>query len=63
MPLAMPEYDDSSILGESVYQHIPGDNRDMDNAPVDMKMFEHHYEINNDREPQQQGEKTQVEGF
>ena len=38
--LAMPEFEDNSILGDSIYQHINFDGRDIGHGPVDMKMFE-----------------------
>ena len=37
----MPE-EDNSILGDSVYQHLRYEERDTNNQPVDLKMFEQH---------------------
>merc|ERR1712018_23610 len=37
--IAMPE-EDNSILGDSVYQHLRYEQRETNNHPVDMKMFE-----------------------
>ena len=36
----MPEFEDNSILGDSIYQHINFEGREGGNGPVDMKMFE-----------------------
>ena len=36
---AMPE-EDNSILGDSVYQHLRYEQRETNNHPVDLKMFE-----------------------
>ena len=36
---AMPE-EDNSILGDSVYQHLRYEQREPNNHPVDLKMFE-----------------------
>ena len=37
----MPEFEDNSILGDSIYQHINFDGREVGHhGPVDMKMFE-----------------------
>ena len=41
--LAMPE-EDNSILGESVYQHLRYEERETNNQPVDLKMFEQNQE-------------------
>ena len=38
---AMPE-EDNSILGDSVYQHLRYEQREPNNHPVDLKMFEQH---------------------
>jgi len=38
--IAMPEFEDNSILGDSIYQHINFEGREGGNGPVDMKMFE-----------------------
>ena len=37
--VAMPE-EDNSILGDSVYQHLRYEQRETNNHPVDLKMFE-----------------------
>ena len=39
----MPE-EDNSILGESVYQHLRYEERETNNQPVDLKMFEQNQE-------------------
>ena len=36
----MPEFEDNSILGDSIYQHINFEGREGGHGPVDMKMFE-----------------------
>jgi hypothetical protein len=36
----MPEFEDNSILGDSIYQHINFEGREHGHGPVDMKMFE-----------------------
>ena len=36
----MPEFEDGSILGESVYQRIAFEEREAETGPIDMKMFE-----------------------
>ena len=37
----MPEFEDNSILGDSIYQHINFEGREVaHHGPVDMKMFE-----------------------
>jgi len=38
--IAMPEFEDNSILGESIYHAVEFQGRDMASGPVNMKMFE-----------------------
>ena len=44
----MPEFEDNSILGDSIYQHINFEGREHGHGPVDMKMFEQDDYLHND---------------
>ena len=46
---AMPE-EDNSILGDSVYQHLRYEQRETNNHPVDLKMFEQHQQFQHRQE-------------
>ena len=46
---AMPE-EDNSILGDSVYQHLRYEQREPNNHPVDLKMFEQHQQFQHRQE-------------
>lgn len=45
---AMPEFEDNSILGDSIYQHINFEGREAGHGPVDMKMFEQDDSLHSD---------------
>jgi len=48
--IAMPEFEDNSILGESLYQHVNNSGRtyNADRGPVDLSMFEQDFPPSSD---------------
>ena len=51
--IAMPEFEDNSILGDSVYQHLQFQEREGRTSQVDMKMFEQQQQLQGEVEQQE----------
>ena len=59
---AMPE-EDNSILGDSVYQHLRYEQREPNNHPVDLKMFEQHQQYQHRQEIFNQQQQADLESL